>query len=117
MIFRIGYGHTSEQTVEGLLTQRIKLQLRAIEPREWFRNTYLPIHEKLILEPYPDVTELRKELKFVQDEILNIFIVIRRVVGIVDSVMLGNILIIVSAPPLLRIATAWSVALVCKIFS
>lgn len=70
-----------------------------------------------ILGRYPDVSQLRAALTDVRAEIVTIFTVVRRVVGIVYSIMLAIMLLLVSAPPLLRVATARSVARVCAMFA
>lgn len=70
-----------------------------------------------VLDRYPDVSKLRHALIELRTKILSVFKTIRRLVGMVYSVLLAVILILVSALPLLRIATARSVPRICSLFA
>lgn len=73
--------------------------------------------KSFVLERYPDVSELRNALNSLREKIIYVFTVVRRIVGIVYSVMLAVILLLVSAPPLLRIATARGIPRICSLFA
>lgn len=68
-----------------------------------------------MLERYPNVIPLREALSSVVNNLDEVFSTVRRIVGLVYSVLFAIMLILVSAPPLLRIATAHSSSRICSV--
>jgi len=65
----------------------------------------LAASQKFVLDRYPDVKPLRKSLQVLVDNVKDVFHTVRNLIKIVYSVLFAIMLIIISAPPLLRIAT------------
>lgn len=68
----------------------------------------LAASQKFMLDRYPDVRPLGDALNTLVDNVRDVFDIVRRVVSAVYSVIFIVILMLVSAPPLLRIATGSS---------
>lgn len=70
-----------------------------------------------MLDRYPDVKPLRKALNVLLDSVRKVFETVEDVIFIVYSVIFVIMLIIISAPPLLRIATMVNIPKIIAIFS
>lgn len=70
-----------------------------------------------MLDRYPDVVPLRENLAILTNNILDVFDTLRRAVDIAYAVLLVIIFMLVTAPPLLRIATASAVPRFCSVVS
>lgn len=70
-----------------------------------------------MLERYPNAVPLREVLTSIVNNIEDVFKIVRGIVGLVYSVVFTIIIILVSAPPLLRIATARSTPKVASVIA